>query len=77
MKAKDSIFIILTIVLLGLFGITISENLKSLSFDATVTEPRLQKEKKIEDIDGVSRILTRLEEIGLKPREAKYYRVIE
>ena len=77
MKARDSIFIILTIVLLGLFGITISGNLKSLSFNATITESGLQEEKKIEDTDGASRILIRLEEMGLEPREAKYYRVTE
>ncbi len=69
MKAKDSIFIILTIALLILFGIVISENLESVSFQ--------RKEEKVENVKNSSGILSRLEELGLAPREAKYYRVTE
>lgn len=69
MKIKDSLFIFLTVVLMILFAASILENI-SISRPAVDKIPAVQFQQK-----SASEILARLEEAGLKPREAKYYKV--
>ena len=76
MKAKDVLFIFLTVVLIALFMAEIFSNLP-VSDPGKPAGIRPQQDSasnvQVEDITG---ILTRLEEAGLKPVEAKYYKVI-
>lgn len=83
---KDRIFLFISVVLIILFVAGIVENILLLSLpslsgkgnseqaslDAGMVEKPLQLQPKLKDD-----ILTRLEEAGLEPREARYYRVID
>jgi len=69
-KPKDRLFIFLSIVLMILFAASVLENISSFVIRRSSFEEPVQTE-------NIGGILTRLEEAGLRPREAKYYEVIE
>ncbi len=67
MNMKDKLFIFLSIILVTLFAIRISENISSNPlFERSLNRP-------VEVKSNTDEILIRLEEAGLEPREAKYY----
>ena len=70
MKLKDNIFIFLTAVLLILFTLKIGEDIRP----SLVARPSEDLPKV--DI-GVGQRIRELEAIGIVPREAKYYEVID
>lgn len=69
MKRKDRLAIILSIILLALFAIEISGNIKNDIAIRKKTQNGLAR--------PVTEILAGLEKAGLEPREAKYYEVIK
>jgi len=66
MKTKDGLFIFLSIVLMILFAASVLENASS----SVVRRPSFEEPVQTENM---SETLTRLEDAGLRPREAKYY----
>lgn len=66
---KDRIFIFLTVVLLILFAARIFSNI----------EGQIEQEEDglgIQPEEDISGVLTMLDEAGLEPREAEYYKII-
>lgn len=69
---KDKLFIFLTIILLILFAVRIASNIPREDIKET---PEKEIAKIMHEDDALTRnILTRLENAGLEPREAKYYK---
>lgn len=76
-KMKDRLFIFLTIVLLILFAVNVLENasffLTSLEEDRNAV--LFERAPKGRAENSTAEIISRLEQAGLEPREAKYYRI--
>ncbi len=66
-KKEDIIFIGVILLALGLIGGITLENLRALSRPSQVSLPNID----------VKKVLERVKETGLEPKEAKFYTVIE
>ena len=72
---KDKFFIFVSAVLIVLFAVSVLEN---MSFVSTSFEEDAGKLiVRAGPPESVESTLTRLEEAGLEPREAKYFKVID
>lgn len=75
---KDKVFIFLTIVLIILFAVTVLENIVALQCLDIVKHAEVRPLENDSSQDkNISEIVTRLEEVGLEPREAEYYKVVD
>ncbi len=66
-KKEDIIFIGVILLALGLIGSITLENFRALSRPAQAPLPNID----------VKKVMGRIEEAGLEPKEAKFYTVIE
>jgi len=71
---KDRIFIFISVVLIILFAISALEN---VDFFSTRSKDIVRAKPPEAAEPRTSKILTMLEERGLEPRKARYYKVID